>query len=96
MLDYLGVVVLRKSLPSPEKSAAVVQEALSTAYPGAQAELQNYANGGGVVYGALGEVMQQFCARQHNPDLRRVRVKAIQRGMDDENTFIPLGSLLDT
>jgi hypothetical protein len=39
LLDHLGVVVLRKSLPSPEKSAEVVQEALATAYPDAQAEL---------------------------------------------------------
>jgi hypothetical protein len=75
LLDHLGVVVLRKSLPSPEKSAAVVQEALSTAYPGAQAELQNYADGGGVVYEAMDQVMQQFRARQHNPNLRKLQQK---------------------
>jgi hypothetical protein len=75
LLDHLDVVVLRKSLPSPEKSAAVVQEALLTAYLDAQAELQNYADGGGLVYEAMVEVMQQLRARKHNPDLRRLQQK---------------------
>ena len=75
ILDSVGVVVLRKSLPNAEKSAALIQEALSVAYPDAQAELQNYGSGGGVVYEKMDNIMQQFRERRHDPNLRNLQHK---------------------
>jgi hypothetical protein len=81
ILHHVGMVVFRRHMADPERSADMIEQILQAAYADAEAEVQDYYNRGGPALERMETVLQGLRERAHDPSLKTLRARPCRKSL---------------